>query len=177
MHALRATPRGVWGMALAHLGLGVFVAGVTVVSTLDLERDLRLSPGETARAAGLAWRLESIVPVEGPNYSAERGTVTVWQDGQLITTLHPEKRTYLVQRSPMTEAGIDAGVFRDLYIALGERFADGSWSVRVQHKPLVRWIWLGTLLMALGGTVSATDPRYRRLSRRESRSVSAQVST
>ncbi len=177
MRALRATPRSVWGMAVAHLGLAVFVAGVTVVSTLDLERDLRLAPGETAEAAGFAWRLESVEPVEGPNYSAQRGTVTILdEEGQKISTLYREKRTYRVQRSPMTEAGIDAGVFRDLYVAFGERFSDGSWSVRVQHKPLVRWIWLGTLLMALGGLLSIADPRYRRRPNRLPREAGADAS-
>ncbi|MDN3519080.1 heme lyase CcmF/NrfE family subunit [Aquisalimonas lutea] len=164
--ALRTTPRSVWGMALAHFGLAVFAAGVTVVSTLDLERDVRLAPGESIEAAGYTWTLQSVRSTEGPNYSAERGEITVNRDGRTVATLYPEERVYRMQSNPMTEAGINAGLFRDFYVALGERRADGSWTVRIQLKPLVRWIWLGTLFMALGGGLAITDPRYRRLTER-----------
>jgi len=174
-HALRATPRGIWGMALAHLGLAVFTAGVTVVSTLDFERDVSVAPGETVTAGGYSWTLRDVTRVQGPNYEADRGEVVVRRDGELVTTLHPEKRVYRVQRNPMTEAGIDAGVMRDLFVALGEARADGSWTLRIQHKPLIRWIWLGTLLMALGGTLAASDPRYRKVAARETVSANSEA--
>jgi cytochrome c-type biogenesis protein CcmF len=168
LRALRQTPRGFWGMTLAHLGLAFFVAGVTVVQTFELETDLRMAPGESFQASGYTWRFDGVKPVRGANYEASRGTVTVFRDGKLVTELHPEKRTYLAQRRPTTEAGIDGGIFRDLYVSLGEKLdGKGAWSIRVQYKPMVRWIWLGALVMAVGGVLAATDRRYRRLLARE----------
>lgn len=171
--ALRSTSRGVWGMVLAHLGLGVFIAGVTVVSTLDIERDVRLAPGESLNLAGYDYRFDGVRRASGPNYQAIEGVITIFRDGRQVTVLYPQKRTYLVQRNPMTEAGISAGLFRDLYVALGEPLDDGAWSLRLQYKPMVRWIWLGGLLMAIGGLLAAADPRYRRLAVRERQAATA----
>ena len=168
VRALRQIPRGFWGMTLAHLGIAVFVAGVTVVSTFGVKSDLRMAPGDSFDAAGYTWRFGGVHPVEGPNYTAQEGSVTVLRDSTVVARLRPQKRTYLVQRNPTTEAGIEAGVFRDLYVSLGERLpGDGAWSLRVQYKPLVRWIWFGALMMAVGGALGATDPRYRKLLARE----------
>jgi len=161
LKTLRNLPRSIVGMAVAHLGVAVFVAGVTVVSSIDNERDVRLGEGESVEVAGYAWHLDTVQSVTGPNYEAQQATVTVRDGGEKVTTLYPEKRRYPVQRNPTTEAGIDAGLFADLYVALGTAYDDGDWSVRVQSKPLVRWIWLGALIMALGGMIAAADPRYR----------------
>jgi cytochrome c-type biogenesis protein CcmF len=170
--ALAKTSRGVWGMVVAHLGLGVFIAGVTVVSTLDVERDVRMSPGDSVTIGSYAYRFDGVRQVEGPNYDAIEGTITIFRDSRPVTVLYPQKRTYRVQQNPMTEAGIEGGLFRDLYVALGDPLGGDAWSVRLQYKPLVRWIWLGGFMMALGGLLAATDPRYRRLVVRERQTAS-----
>jgi cytochrome c-type biogenesis protein CcmF len=165
--ALRSTPRSIYGMTLAHLGLAVFIAGVTVVSAFEVEKDLRMVPGDTLDIRGYSYRFDGVREVAGPNYRAVEGAVTVLRGGEVVTVLRPQKRTYRVQTNPMTEAGIDSGFFRDLYVSLGEPLSDGAWSMRVYFKPMVNWIWLGALLMALGGGLAAADRRYGRLGRRE----------
>jgi cytochrome c-type biogenesis protein CcmF len=153
-------------MSLAHIGLGVFVIGITLTSTYSVEKDLRMAPGETYTIGGYTFRFDGINQQRGPNYLADTGTITVLRDNQLETVLNPEKRTYLVQQMPMTEAAIDAGLTRDLYVALGEPLGDGSsWAVRLYFKPYVRWIWLGALIMVAGGLLSASDKRYRKFAR------------
>jgi len=163
---LRHIPRGFWGMTLGHLGLAVFVIGVSMTETYSIEKDIRLAPGETYALGDYSFEFKGVDTVQGPNYTAFEGTVVARQGDQEIAQLSPQKRTYLVQKMPMTEAAIDAGLFRDLYVALGEDLGDGAWSLRVYHKPFVRWIWLGTLIMSLGGLIAATDRRYRVLARR-----------
>ncbi|MFE8069540.1 heme lyase CcmF/NrfE family subunit [Marinobacteraceae bacterium S3BR75-40.1] len=154
--------RSYWGMVLGHLGLAVSIAGVTVVSGYSVERSVRLAVGQSADVGGYEWRFESLRQVEGPNYQADRATISIWEGGDKVSTLYPEKRRYHVQRNVMTEAGIDAGFLRDLYVALGEPLEQqGEWAVRVQYKPLVRWVWLGGVLMALGGFMAVADRRYR----------------
>ena len=160
---LKNTPRGVVGMALAHTGVGLFIIGVTCSNTYSIEKDVRMAAGETFAVAGYEFRFNGVVDTTGPNYDATRGEFGVTRNRRPVVTLYPEKRTYLVQKNPMTEAAIDPGFTRDLYVALGEPL-DGNdvWAVRIYYKPLVRWIWLGALVMALGGLVAATDKRYRR---------------
>jgi len=153
--------RAALGMSVAHLGLGLCVLGITVTSTFGLATDQRIVPGETARVGDYEVSFKGTRPVAGPNYQALRGEVTVTRNGKAISTLYPEKRTYRVQTSPMTEAGIDAGWSRDLFVALGDQLGNDAWSVRLQYKPLVRFIWLGAIVMALGGIIAATDRRYR----------------
>jgi cytochrome c-type biogenesis protein CcmF len=148
-------------MSVAHLGLGLCVLGITVTSTFGLATDQRIAPGETARVGDYEISFKGTRPVAGPNYQALRGEVTVTRNGKAIGTLYPEKRTYLVRSSAMTEAGIDAGWSRDLFVALGDPLGDDAWSVRLQYKPLVRFIWLGAIVMALGGILAGTDRRYR----------------
>ncbi|MFL2550868.1 MAG: heme lyase CcmF/NrfE family subunit [Arenicellales bacterium] len=163
---LSRTPRAVFGMSLAHIGLGVFVIGITFTSTYSVEKDVKMAPGDTYTTGDFTFRFDGIDQQRGPNYLAETGTITVLQDGRLTAILNPEKRIYLVQQMPMTEAAIDAGLTRDLYVALGEPLDDGgSWAVRLYLKPYVRWIWLGALIMVFGGVLSASDRRYRRLTR------------
>ncbi|MDX1655666.1 MAG: cytochrome c-type biogenesis CcmF C-terminal domain-containing protein, partial [Candidatus Competibacteraceae bacterium] len=168
--ALGNIPYGFWGMTLAHLGLAVFIAGVAVVKTYDVERDIKVAPGESIAIGSYQFRFEGVRQIQGPNYTADRGEVRIFEDGKPVSVLYPEKRTYRVQTMPMTESGIDAGLFRDLYVALGEPLASGAWSLRVQVKPLIRWIWLGCLMMALGGALAASDKRYR-IQVRESRAL------
>ena len=152
-------------MLLAHAGIGVFVIGVTMVKSYESERDLRMAPGESAMLGGYSFRFEGVREVSGPNYSAVRGAVKVQRDGETIANLAPEKRIYLVQRNPMTEAAISAGIARDIYVSLGESVGDGAWTVRIHVKPFIRWIWFGCLMMAFGGLLAASDRRYRAGSR------------
>ena len=154
--------RSSWGMQLAHCGLGVTTLGIVVVSAWGVETDRSLAPGESITVSGYEFLLDRVENVDGPNYRALQGVVQVSRDTQPVTTLYPQKRIYEVQKSPMTEAGIDPGWRHDLFVALGEPLGDGSWSVRIQVKPLVRFIWLGALIMALGGLLAVSDRRYRR---------------
>ncbi len=158
---LADTPRGFHGMCAAHLGLAALVFGVTLASAYSLEKDVRLAPGESLTLGGYVFRFEGTTDHAGPNYRATRGTIRIFQDNKEITVLSPEKRRYLAQEKPITEAGIKAGLFRDLYVALGEPVKEGAWTMRLYYNPFVRWIWLGTLLMAVGGILAASDRRYR----------------
>ncbi|MFA7269210.1 MAG: heme lyase CcmF/NrfE family subunit [Sterolibacterium sp.] len=158
-------PRSFWGMQLAHLGIALFVIGVTLVKGYETEKDVRMAPGDTVEIGGYTVRLLGIRQAAGPNYRASVGDLELSQDGKLLRTLHPEKRNYFSSAMPMTEAAIDTGLTRDMYVSLGEPVGitdgSGAWSVRVHHKPFVTWIWAGCLLMALGGLVAASDRRYR----------------
>ncbi|HEX7046500.1 MAG TPA: heme lyase CcmF/NrfE family subunit [Gammaproteobacteria bacterium] len=158
----RSVPLSSWGMSLAHLGLGITALGIVVVSAFGFERDVAMTPGEPVEYAGYTWELESLRDIEGSNFNGEEARISVSQDGELVTVLFPQKRMYTTQRAAMTEAGIDAGVSRDLYASLGEPLGGNAWSVRLQVKPLVRFIWLGALLMALGVGIAAFDRRYRK---------------
>lgn len=158
---VRRLPRAFVGMSLAHLGVGVFIVGATMVGTFGLEDDVRLAPGAAHALGGYAFRFDGVRTVAGPNYRAERGEVAVFRGERRVATLAPEKRFYHSQSQPMTEAGIDAGLTRDLYVALGEPLGGGDWALRVYVKPFVRWIWAGALLMAAGGLLAASDRRYR----------------
>jgi cytochrome c-type biogenesis protein CcmF len=153
--------RGMFGMSVAHLGLGVFVLGVTIVSAFSVEADMRMAPGEKVAVAGYEFELRRLRNVQGPNYRALEGEVEVRRNGEFIALLRPQKRTYLVQQNPMTEAGIDTGWNRDLFVALGDPLGNDAWSVRLQYKPLIAFIWLGAFVMAVGGVVAASDRRYR----------------
>ncbi len=153
--------RSSWGMQVAHCGLGVTTLGIVVVSAWGVETDRSLELGESLEVSGYEFQLDRIEDVQGPNYQAAQGVVNVSRDGRPVTTLYPQKRVYEVQQSPMTEAGIDAGWRHDLFVALGEPLGEEAWSVRVQVKPLVRFIWLGALIMGLGGLLALSDRRYR----------------
>ena len=158
----RKIPAGYWGMTFGHLGIVVFVIGVTLTSVYSTEKDIRLTPGETYTMDGYQFTLQSVTQHPGPNYIADRGHVTVQTTNNQFIELYPEKRIYQVQKMPMTEAAIDPGLTRDIFVALGENLGDQAWSLRLYHKPFVRWIWWGAVLMALGGLVAATDGRYRK---------------
>jgi cytochrome c-type biogenesis protein CcmF len=157
----RQNTRSYYGMVAAHIGVAVFVVGVTLVKGYESEQDARLEEGGTVALAGFAFRLDRVEDVKGPNYTAARATVTVTREGRTLAVLHPERRVYTVQNSTMTEAAISTGPFRDLYVSLGDPLGPGAWLVKVQHKPFISWIWGGCLIMALGGLLAASDRRYR----------------
>jgi cytochrome c-type biogenesis protein CcmF len=158
---LRGVPRAQLGMLLAHTGVGVFVIGVTMVNSYQVERDLKMDVGDTALVGGYTFRFDGVREVRGPNYTAERGSVAVLRDGARVFTLHPEKRNYGPQQPLMTEASIHTGLTRDLYVSLGEPVGGNAWTVRIYYKPFVIWIWGGCGVMALGGLLAALDRRYR----------------
>ena len=157
---VRLTP-AVLGMSIAHLGVGLFVLGVTVVSAFSIETDRALRPGDSIEVGNYTYEMRELRDVQGPNYVAREAVVEARRDGEFVAEVRPQKRQYLVQKSPMTEAGIDAGWNRDLFVALGDQIGQDTWSVRVQYKPMIRFIWLGCLVMALGGLIAASDRRYR----------------
>ncbi|NJD32009.1 MAG: heme lyase CcmF/NrfE family subunit, partial [Gammaproteobacteria bacterium] len=160
--------RGIVGMTVAHIGVGLFAIGVTVTQTYRIEKDMALKPGQSVELKGYNFAMTGMKEVEGPNYRAIESEVVITRDGRRVATLHPQKRVYRVQTMPMTEAGIEVDWNRDLFVAMGEDLGNGTWSVRVQYKPMVRFIWLGALVMALGGFIAITDRRYR--TRRETAS-------
>jgi cytochrome c-type biogenesis protein CcmF len=153
-------PRADWGKALAHAGLGVSIFGIAAITAWAQEDIRAIRPGESFRLAPYELRLDAVAATRGPNYAADTATVTVSRAGRGFT-LHPERRTYDVQGMTTTEAAIDRGVTRDLYVALGDPQPDGAWALRTYIKPFANWIWAGALLMAAGGIVSLTDRRYR----------------
>ena len=161
------------GMYLAHFGIGVFTIGVTVVSSFGIESDQAIRPGDAVTVAGYEFRLEGLSEAAGPNYVAQRGEVSVRRGERDVATLFPEKRRYTTQTSEMTEAGIDARLARDLFVAMGDPLGDNAWSVRIQYKPMIRLIWLGALLMAAGGLLATTDARYRVATRKAATAQSA----
>jgi cytochrome c-type biogenesis protein CcmF len=174
---LRASSPSYYGMLLAHLGVAVFVVGVTMVRGYGSEKDVRIEPGETVELSGYVFRLAGVREVNGPNYVAARGTIEVTRDGRRVATMYPEKRVYTVQQMPMTEAAIDSGLTRDLYVALGEAVSPTAWILRVWVKPFVDWIWFGCVIMALGGLLAVADRRYRIAARPAARTSSAPIDT
>jgi cytochrome c-type biogenesis protein CcmF len=155
------------GMVLAHFGVAVFVAGVTVTMTYHEERDLRMEPGNVYNISGYEFRFQGTRKVQGPNYIADEGVIEIWSDDDKIGELLPQKRTYSGKSNPMTDASIDKTFTRDLYAALGEELENGAWSMRVYYKPLIRWIWLGCILMTIGGVLAVSDRRYRQTVRQK----------
>jgi cytochrome c-type biogenesis protein CcmF len=153
--------RAHYGMVVAHIGVALFVVGVTLVKAYEAERDANMKPGDSVALGAYAFRLEGISDVKGPNYVAARATVVVTRNGTPVTNLYPERRVYTVQEQVMTEAAISPGFTGDLYVSLGDPLEGGAWLVKVQHKPFIDWIWGGCLIMALGGVLAATDRRYR----------------
>jgi cytochrome c-type biogenesis protein CcmF len=149
------------GMQVAHLGIAVFVIGVTMVGAYQEEKDVRMLAGESVSVGGYQIQLQGVAAVPGPNYRAMQGTFLLTRNGKLEATMYPEKRSYFSSTMPMTEAAIDAGLTRDIYVSLGEELEDKAWAVRVYYKPFVDWIWGGCLLMALGGVLAMSDKRYR----------------
>jgi len=150
------------GMTLAHKGIAIVIVGVTLVSTYETETNVKMSQGETTVVSGYDIKFNGVKDVKGPNYSAVQGQLEVYKNDKFVTLLQPERRTYLVQTMGMTEAAIDPGLFRDIYIALGDPLPNNAWAVRVHYKPFVRWIWFGAIFMSIGGILTILDKRYRR---------------
>ena len=163
LRRLGRQPRSWYGMLLAHAGVGIFIAGVTLANGYEVKQELKIDIGATREAGGYAFTFASIGPATGPNYSAQRAVFPVTRDGKPVVTLYPEKRLYAVQNMALSQADIDSGFTRDLFVALGDPVGDSAWTVRLQVKPFMTWIWTGCILMALGGLLAAGDKRYRRV--------------
>ncbi|MFV0477372.1 MAG: heme lyase CcmF/NrfE family subunit [Parahaliea sp.] len=164
---LRRIPASYWGMVLAHIGFALTVTGAVATSQYSIEHDLKMAPGQSETLAGYHFQFVGLEQVQGPNYVADEARFVISRDGREMARLAPQKRHYLVGRSMMTEAAIDAGLFRDLYVAMGEAVGDsGAWAIRLHYKPMVRWLWLGAIFMAVGGFMTVVDKRYRQRVRR-----------
>jgi cytochrome c-type biogenesis protein CcmF len=157
---LKAPPRSYYGMQLAHVGVAVFIAGVTVVTSYQSEKDVKMNIGDTVTVGGYQFRLNNLAKVQGPNYQAVRADIEVTSNGSPVAIMHPEKRAFTAAQNVTSETAIDRSILRDLYLSLGDEVEGGGWTVRVYHKPLVNWIWGGALLMAIGGGFAVTDRRY-----------------
>src|SRR6267154_884901 len=157
---LKAPPRSYYGMHLAHIGVAVFIAGVTVVTSYQTEKDVKMNIGDTVSVGGYEFRLNNLAQYQGPNFRAVRADMEVTRNGAPVAVMHPEKRAFTVSGNATSETAIDRSVWRDLYLSLGDETPGGGWTVRVYHKPLVNWIWGGALLMAIGGAFAVTDRRY-----------------
>ncbi len=166
--ALRSIPGGVWGMTLAHFGLGLWTLGVTYAGLFSVEKDVRLAPGQSAEIGAYTFTFQGTQTSVGPNFKADIGKVLVERGRRQVALLAPEKRLYPSQGSVMTEAAVDDSPRRDLYVALGEPIGDSDWALRLYYKPLIRLIWLGGVLMFCGGILAASDRRYRLARRAES---------
>ncbi|MDF3981543.1 heme lyase CcmF/NrfE family subunit [Luteibacter sp. PPL201] len=160
----RRYPAEMAGMLVAHLGVAIFLIGVMLSESLSVERDVRMAPGQTEAVGGYQFRFDGVRETDGPNWTADEGEVSVLRDGAFVTTMRPQKRTYS-RGQVQSESAIDPGLFRDVYVALGEpmdaRHPEGAWAVRLYHKPFVRWIWLGGLFMMAGGFLAAAERRFR----------------
>jgi cytochrome c-type biogenesis protein CcmF len=165
--------RSYYGMQLAHMGVAVFIVGVTIVTAYQLEQDVRMDVGDTVNAGGYSFRFNGITRIAGPNYEAARAEIEVSRNGNVINKMYPEKRSYTASGNVMTETAIDSGLFRDLYISLGEPVSGGAWSVRVYYKPFVSWIWGGAVLMAMGGGLALSDRRYALAARKQREAMEA----
>jgi cytochrome c-type biogenesis protein CcmF len=164
---LKAPSRSYYGMQLAHIGVAVFIAGVTVVTSYQTEKDVKMNIGDTVSVGGYEFRLSNLSQYQGPNFQAVRADIEVTRNGSPVAVMHPEKRAFTVSGNATSETAIDRSVWRDLYLSLGDEVPGGGWTVRVYHKPLVNWIWGGALLMALGGGFAVTDRRYALASRKQ----------
>ncbi len=170
---VQATPRAWWGMVVAHLGIAIFTIGVTVVKGFESEIAVRMAPGDVAHLAGYDFTFIGVEEIQGPNYTASRGQIRVSKNGAIRTVLETQKRLYTVTNMPMTEAGISPAIIHDLYASLGEPLDGGAWSVRIYHKPMVEWIWVGCAFMALGGLLALSDRRYRAEKRNKNKNQAA----
>ncbi len=161
MQRLMRLPRADWGKAVAHGGMGITMAGVAAMMAWEAEDIRVLNVGESVDLAGYSITLDNVRKVQGPNFVSTTGDVTLSRNGTVISTLNPEKRIYPVAGMPTTEAAIDNGFWRDVYVVIGDPQSNGGWAVRSYYKPLANWIWGGSILMALGGALSLSDRRYR----------------
>ena len=158
------------GMTLAHFGVGLFLIGAMLTNTISSEKHLRMETGDSFELAGYSFVFEGTSVIQGPNFVADEGEFIVYRSGERITTLYPQKRHYTKGGQVMSEAAIDPGLTRDLYVSLGESLGESvdgqgqAWAIRIYHKPFIRFIWLGALFMMAGGFLAASDRRYRKKS-------------
>src|SRR6266850_940722 len=171
---LRTQSRSYYGMQVAHLGVAAFIVGVTLVTGYQSEQDVRMAVGDKVNAGGYEFQFNGVTQVDGPNYRAARADITVTRNGNFVRKMSPEKRAYTATGNVMTETDIDTGLFRDLYVSLGEPVSGGAWSVRVYYKPFVDWIWGGAILMAIGGGLAVSDRRYALAARKQREMIKAQ---
>ncbi len=167
LEKLRMQSRSYYGMQLAHIGVAVFVVGITLVTGYESEKDVKMNVGDAVTAGSYSFRLNGVSNVPGPNYIAARAEIQVTKNGNDLGKMFPEKRSYTASQNVMTETAIDTGLFRDLYVSLGDPVDGGSWTVRVYYKPFVDWIWSGAVLMALGGGLAVSDRRYALAARKQ----------
>jgi len=156
-----SVPRAMLGMTLAHLGLALFVVALTTVESFTVERDVALAAGASTRVGDYEFRFDGVQPLDGPNYSALAATVVVTRHGSPVAVLRPQKRQYWVQRQLTSETAITMNRGNNLLLALGDDLGAGRWSLRVQIRPLVSFVWVAAFIMALGGALAASDRRYR----------------
>src|SRR6185295_8307288 len=169
---LRMQSRSYYGMQVAHVGVAVFIVGISFVTQYESEKDVRMEVGDVVNVAGYDFKFNGVTSVNGPNYRAARANIDVVRGKTLIRTMNPEKRIYAVQESAMTESAIDTGLFRDLYVSLGEPVDNGrAWTVRIHYKPFVDWIWGGAVLMAIGGGLAVSDRRYALAARKQRETI------
>ena len=163
LYGLKRLRPAYYGMMCGHLGFAITLLGVAMVSIESDERDIRMNVGDQAQVQDYTFVFQNMEKIKGPNYLADRANFVVLdsETKKVLTYLSPEKRIYLAKNTPMTEAAIDPGIFRDLYVAMGENLEDGAWAVRIQIKPFIRWVWFGALIMGLGGLLAVSDKRYR----------------
>jgi cytochrome c-type biogenesis protein CcmF len=174
LQKLRMQSRSYFGMQVAHIGVAVFIVGVSFVTQYETEKNSSMSAGDVVNVAGYDFKFNGVTPVMGPNYRAFRANIEVSRGKTLIRTMNPEKRIYNAQENAMTESSIDTGLFRDLYVSLGDPINNGrAWSVVVHYKPFVDWIWGGALLMAIGGGLAISDRRYALAAKKSREAVAA----
>jgi cytochrome c-type biogenesis protein CcmF len=162
LRRLGRTPRAAWGMTLAHAGLAITIAGITGAGVWKVESIQSLMPGQSVSLSGFDFKFQGVKQIQGPNYQATRATFTVTQDGKAVVTLHPEKRLYVVQNQPTTEAAIHSTIWGDLYAVIGDpEGTKGAYVTRLYFNPLVVWMWIGVMMMMLGAAMSLSDRRYR----------------
>ena len=167
MAKLKTPSRSYYGMHLAHIGVAVFIAGVTVVTSYQTEKDVKMNIGDTVSVGGYEFRLNNLSQYQGPNFQAVRADIAVTTNGSEVGMMHPEKRAFTASQNVTSETAIDRSIWRDLYLSLGDEVPGGGWTLRVYHKPLVNWIWGGALLMAIGGGFAVTDRRYSLATRKQ----------
>jgi len=173
LNRLKSPARSYYGMHLAHIGVAVFIAGVTVVTSYQTEKDVKMNIGDTVSVGGYEFRLSNLAQYQGPNYQAVRADMEVSRNGSPVGVMHPEKRAFTASGNATSETAIDRSILRDLYLSLGDAVPGGGWTVRVYHKPLVNWIWGGALLMAIGGGFAVTDRRYAIAARKHAKETPA----
>ena len=162
LKSITKLPGSYWGMQVAHIGIAVCALGVGLSSVYDVQKDVRMVPGDRVEVAGYEFTFDNLSFVQGPNFGASRAQISAYKNDRLVAVLHPEKRKYEARNQVMTEAALDAGLTRDLYVSLGEPLKGDAWAIRLHVKPFVRCIWLGGLMIGLGGLLSVMDKRYRR---------------